>query len=304
MTVTAARRSGNKKRKSDLKVAIVFLLPLLAMYAIYYIYSTVFLVGTSFTKVSITFFNSIGVGWENYQRLLTDEVFLRAILNNLLFAAISVVAALTIAFFIAVALATGVRAKRLFYLAFLLPALMPVSLVATIFGSMLQEKFGVLNETLRAVGLGDLAQPWLTDPTLAFGVIALIFCYLIGLPVMYYTADLAALPAESLEAALLDGAGTFRIMSQIIYPMMKTTHVTVILSLLLSSFRALEVVIFTTQGGPGQSTEIVGSYLYGFATSSGPTIGYVSAASIIVLIIALIIALIQMFAARVRKDAR
>lgn len=304
MTVTATRRNGNKKRKSDLKVAIVFLLPLLAMYAIYYIYSTVFLVGTSFTKVSITFFNSVGVGWENYQRLLSDEVFLRAILNNLLFAAISVVAALTIAFFIAVALATGVRAKRLFYLAFLLPALMPVSLVATIFGSMLQEKFGVLNETLRAVGLGDLAQPWLTDPALAFGVIALIFCYLIGLPVMYYTADLSALPTESLEAALLDGAGTFRIMSQIIYPMMKTTHVTVILSLLLSSFRALEVVIFTTQGGPGQSTEIVGSYLYGFATSSGPTIGYVSAASIIVLIIALIIALVQMFAARVRKDAR
>lgn len=304
MTVTPARRSGIRKRKSDLKVALVFLLPLLAIYAIYYIYSTVFLVGTSFTKVSITFFNSIGVGWDNYTRLFADEVFLKAIFNNLTFAAISIVASLTVAFFIAVALATGVRAKRIFYLAFLLPALMPVSLVATIFGSMLQEKFGVLNETLRAVGLGNLAQPWLTDPTLAYGVIAMIFCYLIGLPVMYYTADLAALPTESLEAALLDGAGTFRIMSQIIYPMMKTTHVTVILSLLLSSFRALEVVIFTTQGGPDQSTEIVGSYLYGFATSSGPTIGYVSAASIIVLIIALIIALVQMFAARVRKDAR
>jgi ABC-type sugar transport system permease subunit len=274
------------------------------MYAIYYVYSIGFLAWTSTTKVSVTFFNAIDVGWRNYEQLLTDPVFIRSMVNNILFAGISIAAALTIAFFIAAALATGVRAKRFFYLIFLLPALMPLSLVATIFGSMLTERTGVLNETLRAIGLGALAQPWLTQPGLAFGVVAVIFCYLIGLPIMYYTADLSALPTDSLEAALLDGAGTFRIMRSIIYPMMRGTHLTVILSLLLGSFRSLEVVLFSTRGGPGQSTEIVGTYIYGFATSGGPTIGFVSATSILVLVIALVIAIAQMAITRPRKDMR
>jgi ABC-type sugar transport system permease subunit len=274
------------------------------MYAIYYVYSIVFLASTSTTKVSVTFFNAIDVGWRNYEQLLTDPVFIRSMVNNILFAGISIIAALTIAFFIATALATGVRAKRLFYLIFLLPALMPLSLVATIFGSMLTERSGVLNETLRAIGLGALAQAWLTQPGLAFGVVAVIFCYLIGLPIMYYTADLSALPTESLEAALLDGAGTFRIMRSIIYPMMRGTHLTIVLSLLLGSFRSLEVVLFSTRGGPGQSTEIVGTYIYNFATSSGPTIGFVSAISILVLVVALVISMAQLVITRPRKDMR
>src|SRR5690606_32923799 len=158
---------------------------------------------------------------------------------------ISIAAALTIGFFIAVALATGVRAKRFFYAIFLLPALKPVSLVATIFGSMLEQRYGVLNETLRAVGLDTLAQPWLTEPGLAYGVVAVLFCYLIGLPIMYYTADLSGVNTSAIEAALIDGAGAFRIMRSVIFPMMSTTHLTIILALLLGSFRALEVVLFS-----------------------------------------------------------
>lgn len=297
-------RTGAKRRRSDLGVALIFLAPLLVMYAVYFGYSIVFLVRTSFTKVSITFFDSVDVGWRNYQQLVTDPAFLRAIVNNVVYAGISIAAALTIGFFIAVALATGVRAKRLFYLIFLLPALMPVSLVATLFGSMLEQRFGVVNTTLRGVGLDGLAQPWLTEPGLAFGVVAVIFCYLIGLPIMYYTADLSALPVDALEAALIDGAGTFRIMRSVIYPMMRSTHITIVLALLLGSFRALEVVLFSTQGGPGHTTEIVGSFLYRFETSSGPTIGYVSAASTIVLIIALVVSVVQLVVARPRKGRR
>lgn len=289
-----SRDRVRRRRRSDVWAAAAFLAPLAVIYGVYYIYSIVFLVRTSTTKVSISFRNSIDVGWSNYLLLLHDSAFLRSIANTVIFAACSIVSALVLGFIIAAALATGVRAKKLYYVIFLVPTLMPSSLVATIFGSMLQERFGVVNETLRAVGLGALAQPWLSDKTLAFGVIIVMFCYLIGLPIMYFTADFSTLPTESLEAALLDGAGTFTILRSIVYPIMAATRTTIILSLLLGSFRALEVVWFSTQGGPGQSTEIVGSYLYDFATSSGPSIGFVSAASIVVLLIAFVISTIQM----------
>jgi raffinose/stachyose/melibiose transport system permease protein len=304
MTTDRPSVTTKRRRRGQGRVALLFLLPLLLIYAVYYLYSVVFLVQTSGQKVGISLLRPVRVGWDNFALLATDPVFLHAILNNLVFAGVSIVVSLTVAFFIAVSLSTGVRARRLFYLVFLLPALMPLSLVATIFGSMLQERFGVLNETLRDVGLGSLARPWLTTPSLAYTAVILIFCYVIGLPIMYYTADLAALPTSALEAALLDGAGTFRIMSSIIFPMMRATHVTVILALLLGSFRALEQVLFSTQGGPGTTTEIVGSYLYRYVNSGGKTIGFAAAASVVVLIIALIISVVQMFVTRPRKADR
>lgn len=301
----STRRSLSRSRtRTPWRTVFLFLSPLFVIYAIYFMYSIVFLINTSVSRVSITFLNPLPVGLQNFEQLLSDPVFIRSIFNNLVFAAISIGAALTVGFFIAVALSTGVRAKRFFYAIFLLPALMPVSLVATIFGSMLEQRYGVLNETLRNVGLGALAQPWLTEPGLAFGVVAVLFCYLIGLPIMYYTADLSGVNTSAIEAALIDGAGAFRIMRSVIFPMMGATHLTIILALLLGSFRALEVVLFSTGGGPADSTDIVGTYIYGFATSSGPTIGYVAAASIVVLLIALVISTMQMLLTRPRKARR
>lgn len=293
-----------RSRSPDLKAALLFLSPLAIVYVVYFGYSLVFLGRTSLTKTSITFFNSTWVGLQNFVTLLGDSTFLRSIGNTLFFGLLSVVAALTVGFFIAAALASGVRAKRLLFVIFLVPTLMPTSLVATLFGSMLQERYGLVNIIFRSVGLDALAQPWLTDPGLAFGVVSIIFCYLIGLPIMYFTADFSTLPTDSLEAALLDGAGTFRILRSIVFPMMRATQVTIVLSLLLGAFRALEVVLFSTQGGPGQQTEIVGTYIYGFATSSGSSIGLVSAASIIVLLVAFLISIVQIILSRPGRSSR
>jgi raffinose/stachyose/melibiose transport system permease protein len=301
-TRARSRRAGSpsRRKRSDLKVALVFLIPLILMYGVYYIFSIYFLVQTSFTRVSISFFDSVNVGWNNYLLLVSDPEFLHAILNNLIFAGVAIAASLTVGFFIAIALSTGVRAKRLMYVLFLLPTLMPSALIASIFGSMLEQQYGTLNETLRFLGLGFLTQTWLETPGLAYGSVAVLFAYLIGLPILFYTSDLSALPTDALEAALIDGAGTFRIMRSVIYPMMKATHITVILSILLGSFRAFELVLFTTNGGPNGLTEIAGTYLLSFS-QGGPTIGYVSAAAIIVLVVAFIISIVQMFVLREKR---
>lgn len=292
------------RRRTDGRAAAFFLIPLLVVYLGFFGYGFWFLARTSTTRVGLSFTNAIDVGANNYRLLWESGTFTRAILNNLLFGAISIAAALTIAFFVAFAISAGLRPKKLLYVLFIVPALMPLSLVATIFGSMLQQRFGVLNETLTSLGLGGLAQPWLTEPGLAFASVAAIFCYLIGLPIMYYTADLSVYPTDTVEAALLDGAGTFRIMRSVIYPMMRATHLTVILSLLLGSFRALEVVLFSTGGGPNGSTEIVGSFLYTFSTDPGPRTGFVAAGAVVILLVAFVIAVVQMIVTRPRKGSR
>ena len=305
MTTTArqGRRHPRGRPRRQGRAALGFLAPLLIVHLVFFGFGFAFLFRASFQRVGLAFAGAVPVGLSNYRTLLANETFRGAILNNLLFAAISVAVALTVGFSIAFALNAGLRPQRLFYVLFLVPALMPLSLVSTIFGSMLQEQFGVLNETLRAVGLDVLAQPWLTTPGLAFASVAAIFCYLVGLPVMYYTADLAAVPTETVEAAILDGAGTFRIMASIVHPMMRSTHITVVLSLVLGSFRALEVVLFSTGGGPNGSTEIVGSFLYRFSTDPGPRTGFVAAGAVVILLVAFVISIVQMLVTRPRKKA-
>jgi ABC-type sugar transport system permease subunit len=282
-----------RKMGKEGRIAILFLVPLFAMYAIYFVYSFWFLFKTSFQKVDLSFSDAVQVGWRNYRIILEDPEFRRAVLNNLVFAATTIVIGLTLAFFIAVALSTGVRGRRAYLTIFLVPALTPVALIATIFGNMLEYDEGSLNSTLRTLGLGVLAQHWLTDSTWAFASVIGLFGYLIGLPIMYYTADLSAINTSVLEASMLDGAGPWRIMRSVLHPMMRSTHITVILALLLGSFRAFEVVLLSTGGGPNDSTGIVSTYTYAFFTSGGSTIGFASASSILVLVIALIVSGVQ-----------
>ncbi|WP_051838757.1 carbohydrate ABC transporter permease [Streptomyces sp. NRRL WC-3742] len=290
-----------RKLKGEGRTALLFLTPLFLAYAVYYAYSFWFLIGTSFTKVSINFSNAVEVGWRNYQLLLEDHAFLTAIRNNLLFAAGSIAVSLTLAFVIAVMLASGIGGRRLYYAIFLVPALTPIALIATVFGRMLQYQDGALNEGLRSIGLGGLAQHWLTEPGWAFASVLGLFAYLIGLPIMYYTADLAAMRTDVLEAAVLDGAGPLQMMRAVIHPMMRSTHLTVTLALLLGSFRAFEVVLLSTGGGPDDTTEIVGTYTYRYVTSGGSTIGYASAASVLVLLVALLVSAVQALVTRTRK---
>ena len=110
----------------------------------------------------------------------------------------------------------------------------------------------------------------------------------------YSTADLTTISRSILEAATIDGAGMKDQLLLIIFPVLKNTHKTIILSMLLGGFREMERVYLMTDGGPGGSTEIIGTYIYRATRSAGSNIGLVCAAAIIVLIVAFIISFIQL----------
>jgi ABC-type sugar transport system permease subunit len=287
------KKPQNLLTKMSAKEFFFFFGPLLVIYAIYYLFSTGFLVYTSLQKVSIALVNGKWVGLRNFELLLTDPRFLIALKNNFLFAGVAIGAGLTIGFLIAVLISSGTRGRSMLYTIFLLPTLMPLALIATVFRTSLEARMGALNETLRAIGLDAFALNWLIEPNLAIGVVCILFVYLIGLPIMYYVANLSTINTSLIEAAILDGAKTPRLMWEILFPLMKGTHRTIIISTLLTSFRAFDIVFFSTGGGPGGVTEITGTYVYGFSTS-GSNVGYGSAAALIAMLAALLISLIQL----------
>jgi raffinose/stachyose/melibiose transport system permease protein len=79
----------------------------------------------------------------------------------------------------------------------------------------------------------------------------------------------------------------------ILWPALSGARRTILTAVPLMGFRAFEIVFLSTGGGPAGRTEIAGTYLYTFATS-GSNVGYVSAASVIVLGIALVFAMVQL----------
>ncbi|NUR58787.1 MAG: sugar ABC transporter permease [Catenulispora sp.] len=295
----SGRRSPRHRRHG--LIALLFLFPLLLFYGTYYIYSFVFLARVSRQQVSLSFVDAVDVGWQNFRLVATDTLFQHAVINNLIFAAVSIAAALTIGFVAAMMLATGVRLHRTLYVILLLPSLIPLSLFATIFGKMLGTQYGAFNGLLRGVGLSGLQQDWLGQSNTAYAAVAVLLIYLIGLPIMYYRSDIESVNLSLVEAAVLDGAGTWRVFRSLLFPLLRNTHKTVVLSVLLGSFRAFDVIFFSTNGAPSGQTSITGTYIYN-KTLAGTTVGYASAAALLLLLIAFVISAVQLVL--MRRESR
>ncbi len=291
------RGGGSVTKRRGAWYALAFLAPILVFYSIYYLFSFGILGVVSTQRVGLTFRRAIDVGAENFFLVAQDPSFQRALVNTIAFGLFSVAVSLTLGFILAMMLASGVRIRRLFYTVFLLPSLIPMSLFATVFGRMLESRDGAINEFLRSVDLGFLAQDWLGDPAAAYVAVAIILTYAIGLPIMYYTTDVAQVNASLLESATLDGASVWQIYRIMLFPLLKSTHITVVLSVILGSFRAFDIIFFSTAGQPGGRTDIVGTYIYK-ATLGLDRVGYAAAASIIVLVIALAISVLQIIVRR------
>ena len=289
-----SKKTKLKVTKRNNKAGFLFLLPLIVIFIGLLGYSFYFLILNSFRDVTITFRRSEFVGLANYQTIFKDKSFWKSLLNTFILSTANIFCGLTFGFIIAIILNFKIKGKRFFHALFFIPSMLPIALMATVFGSMLEYKNGIVNQILRGVGLGALAQRWLADPKLAMGAVCSVSIFMIGIPIMYYTADLTTISRSILEAATIDGAGMKDQLLLIIFPVLKNTHKTIILSMLLGGFREMERVYLMTDGGPGGSTEIIGTYIYRATRSAGSNIGLVCAAAIIVLIVAFIISFIQL----------
>ena len=285
---------NKKSQKRNNRAGFLFLLPLIVIFIGLLGYSFYFLIVNSFRDVTITFRHTEFTGLANYKTVLTDLKFWRSLLNTFILSAANIFCGLTFGFFIAIVLNFKMKGKRFFHALFFIPSMLPIALMAAVFSSMLEYKNGIINQLLRGVGLDVLAQRWLADPRLAIFSVCSVSVFLIVIPIMYYTADLTTISDSVLEAATMDGAKTRHQLFLVIYPMLKNTHKTIILSMLLGGFREMERVFLMTDGGPGGKTEIIGTYIYRATRSAGSNIGLVCAAAIVVLIVAFLISFIQL----------
>lgn len=229
------------------------------------------------------------VGFDNFAFLLASEDFHRAILNTFVLTA-GLVVWVTLPFVLSVVI-FGRRDANLVRAILFLPALLPPLIVGKAFRLVLADN-GPINEALRSIGLGAVAQPWLASEVWVLpSLIAVIAWATMGTGVILYSAGLAALSRDYVEAALVDGARWHQLVYHIYRPALAPVTRFWILLLTIGTVTSFfPWVLGLTQGGPGIASTTLDYQVYrsGVQTSR---LGLASAIALVgVLVVALLLA--------------
>ena len=268
----------------------LYLAPMLVALLFVFGYPVVRLIMMSFQRTSKG--QEIFVGLTNYMALFQDEVFIRAVRNNLtlvLNVPVMVAAALLLAIF----LFERIRGWKIYQTTLFLPYLLPIVVVGLIFSYIFQLS-GVLNEALIAIGLPQLALDWLGSPKLALWTIMFVIIWKeVGLGVVLFLARLMSVEEELFDAARIDGANWWRLQWHITIPQLSTVieFFTVISVITMLSW-VFNYVYVMTAGGPGNSTMVTELYVYlqGFRYNQ---MNLAAAASVLILVITGILIFVQ-----------
>ncbi len=200
------------------------------------------------------------VGLENFRTIFSSNTnYLSYIRNTLTFTVVTIALKTVIGLGLALLLNAAITWGRSWHRVLIyLPVVIPMLVVGILFKSILHPATGLLNNTLRAVGLDFLARQWLVDPAIAlYSVIGVDTWKGVGYIMVILLAGLQAIPQDYYEAADIDGASGWKKLLHITVPLlMPAITVTTVLNL-LHGLKVFDIVYVLTNGGPGYATEVV-----------------------------------------------
>lgn len=229
------------------------------------------------------------IGLENYRMMLEDNIFWRALKNNLILVASAVIFQVSIALLLSLLLLKNTMFNRLMRSAVFLPLVLSTVVVGLIWGYIYHPQIGLLNQLLETLGLESWSRPWLDDPKInMFAVSIPINWANIGPYLIIFIATLQNISSEIDDAAKIDGAVGWRKLFSVTLPMIWGTVVVTIVLCISGSLKAFDHVIVMTGGGPAQSTELLATYMY----NNSFTVyryGYGSAVSTMIILISAVL---------------
>ena len=278
-----------QKRNRDTLTALFFLIPTLVFFFIFIIYPII-------QSLYYSFFNWKGfgpavnfVGFRNYEKILTDSVFAKAVANGLLIVVLSLIIQLPISIALAIMVRNDMPGRSFFRTIFFMPFVFSESIAGIIWVSMFKPdpSIGFLNAIWTLIpGVKPLEFLGDTNQVMMCVFIALTWKYL-GFHMLLYMAGLANIPREIEEAAIIDGANNWQIIRNVTLPLLGTTIRTSVYLSVLGSLQQFGLIWIMSKGGPVNASETMAIYMYRFGFIR-LALGYGCAVVVILLLICLI----------------
>ena len=278
--------------KSNIK-DILYILPSFIFITIFFFYPIGYIFGISFLEWNGISQNKSFIGLDNYKNFFTDPIAMKSLGNQILWGIITIFSQMFLGLTMAILLRSQAKFKIFYKLIFFLPNIISVAVVAYVFNKIYDNNFGELNYFLDSIKLNFLQHPWLGDPDTA------LYCLMIaniwqwtGFSFLLYHAGMTQINEELYESARIDGANIFNIVRNIVIPLLKPTHIALMILGVIGTLKTFDIIYLTTRGGPARSTEFLSTYIFQKGILEFKA-SYASTMALMIVLIALVITVLQ-----------
>lgn len=252
---------AKRRAASTRNAAIIFLVPAFIFLIIYIAYPIVYSFNLSCYDWNGIATNKTFVALNNWKELLSDTVFRKAFLNNIIIVILSIGVQLPIGMALATFLDFGGKKLNVFKVIWFIPMLMSSVAIGYLFKYALDANSGIISGISKLLGGGSV--DLLGNPKTALVTITVAICWqFIPFYMVYFLAAYSVIPSELYEAAIIDGSTKSQYFWRIALPMMKPAIKSAIVLSMVGSLKYFDLIYVMTGGGPGSASELMATYMY------------------------------------------
>ncbi len=279
------KRFGSQALRDNL-VAYLFLAPAILSIVLVLFYPIGNMVVSSlFSRPTYTR-PSVFIGLQNYTKVLNDPIFPTAVKNTFVWTIGVSAGQVILGIYFALLTHRRFPGRWLVRVLVIVPWVLPGIVGAVTWRFMYHQELGLINNVLRAIGLGHLAQSWLGNVQTAMPAVILVGIWKgFGFYVLMFLAGLQTIPPELYEAARIDGASGRQQLLKITLPLLRPVAVTSTVLGLIWTSNYFDAIFILTGGGPARSTETLPMYVYNTAFSLYRTEEAMAGSNILMLIV-------------------
>ncbi len=282
---------------------LIWLLPALVLLGVFVYYPIVENVRLSFYSWNAFSPKPVFVGFDNYATAASDPIFWRSLRNNIAYAVVSLVFQVGCSLCLAAVLEEFVhqRLRGILRVIYFIPAVISITVAGILFSFIYNPQFGLLNRLLGAVGLEQWQHSWLGERSTAiWSIIGMSQWQSIGYTAVLFVVAIQRIPRELYEAARVDGAGAVRQFFSVTIPMVREMTTLLIILTVAGAFLVFNEVMVMTAGGPSDSSQVLGTWLYRNAFLADD-MGYASAIATVIFVLTFGFAILQIMIGRRRR---
>ena len=271
---------------------ILFVLPNLVLFGLFTFWPMIENIRLSTQRWDMISPVRIGVGLENYRYLLEDDTFHQVLLNTAYFTAAAVGLSLLLGLIVALLLNQPLMLRNGARAVVFAPTLLSGAAIGIVWSYIFDPRYGLVGQGLSWV---NVASPdWLNRPEWAMPAIIIVYVWKnMGFATVIFLAGLQAIPRDLYDAARVDGANVWWRFRSVTIPMLSPITFFLVVTSILNTFQAFDIIRVMTQGGPVDATNTLIYYVYeqGFVALNA---GRSAAASLVLFALMMVITLVQL----------